>query len=289
METLVNFVKTNDVSSLITAENVVKSSYHTHYRDGDSDNTVEGFPCNANVGTITDVDNIKYICYKATYTDPEARGWRGNTESSYWLTVEATKSFMKSTSANLLALIRCELPRELINLPINWATELSDCKYANHSGQFACGTNYSVAYYEDQIQIEEECWTSYIQQCSKSTTRVVGQWNIKTGENTTYLLVEYKKRQYFNEKVKLLQEKGLNKKQAFAFMGLKVSWKWEFLELKLSLVNNSVYQKQLFKELSEATSNAKFDKIAKNWGLDELCSFSHPRKTAYSKLIYAIK
>lgn len=289
METLVNFLKANEISSLITNESVIRSSYLSHYRDGDSDDTVEGFPCVAAIAETTTVNNVAYICYKTSSTDPEARGWCGNRKSSYWITVEDATKIMANTSSNLLALIRCNLPKELANLPINWDKELAFCRYRNGSGQFASGINYSVAYYKDQIQIEEEAWTCYIQQSSKSSTQVVGQWNINTGENTTASLIAYKKKVYFNEKMTILKEKGLTKKQAIAFMSTKISWKWEIVNDLSYILSQTHLPKDLFTRLSQCNSNEAYDKLCDNWQIDMFNEKTLPRKTSYAALIAALK
>jgi hypothetical protein len=140
-------------------------------------------------------------------------------------------------------------------------------------------SNYLIEYYKDQIQI----FKNY------SKKIVVGQWNTQTGENTTSLLIAYNKRVYFNESLILLQQKGLNKKQAIDFMNTKIYWKWEELKVKIELINRKELPKSVFLELSNCKSHSQFDKIARKWAIDEFEKTTLPRKVMYANLIANIK
>lgn len=72
------------------------------------------------------------------------------------------------------------------------------------------------------------------------------------------------------------------------YLSVDANWKWEFYN-EIPKYLNEIYPNYIFNELSEVYSNKEFDKIAKNWGLDDLCKYSHPRKTEHAKLIYNIK
>lgn len=84
-------------------------------------------------------------------------------------------------------------------------------------------------------------------------------------------------------------QKGLDNKQLVtlmkAYLRARVNWKWENIDIIPDYWRASEYiTVDVWKEMSECHSNAKFDRIATQWGMTDLPA-THPRKIEFARLM----